>query len=151
MADVDVSVEVAAAPEPEPAPASEDDAMAKSDASWLAQSFSTLLQSSKGFKSSRLRSRTFEWGFRSNANDLRAAVDCVEVLEPRRHNNVFGFSLNLGALDSRWRLPAGVTFWPPKDVDLAFLGIFIARSRRCDGVRVRALATLLYVAASRPK
>ena len=99
--------------------------MANNEASWLAQSFSTLDASSKGFKSSRLRSRTFEWGFRSNANDLRAAVDCVEVFEPRRQRSVFGFSLSLGALDSRWRLPAGVTFWPPKDVDLAFLGIFV--------------------------
>ena len=55
---------------------------------------------------------------------MRAAVDDVEVFEPRRHRSVFGFSLSLGALDSRWRLPAGVTFWPPKDVDLAFLGMF---------------------------
>ena len=105
--------------------------MAKSDASWLAQSFSTDDASSNGFKSSRLRSRTFEWGFRSNANDLRAAVEDVEVFEPRRQSNVFGFSRSLGARLSRWRLPAGVTFWPPKLVDLAFLGIFVLFGDRC--------------------
>ena len=99
--------------------------MAKSDASWLAQSFSTDDASSNGLRSSRFLSSTFECGLRSNARDLRAAVDCVEVFEPLRHSSVFGFSLSFGALDSRWRLPAGVTFWPPKLVDLAFLGILV--------------------------
>ena len=91
----------------------------------IAQSFSTDDASSNGFRSSRFLSSTFECGLRSNANDLRAAVEDVEVFEPRRQRSILGFSRSFGALDSRCRLPAGVTFWPPKDVDLAFLGIFV--------------------------